>query len=372
MYQVEFLKPRLVGLRFAGHAIPLEFLKDLAALEGLIIEVSKWQFLQEHPDRRRTHGLSQGVELRLTGVEAGSAIANISLFLGPVGAPERQRYLEAARGRVFEAIRAATNKSRITDHLPESLLGYFDQFGRGLREDESIELTAPDDPLPVRLTKESRRKLVLAAADVRQFTEETTIRGAIPEADQDKETFEVLTSEGRKIKAPLHPQHAETILEAFINYKKGARVLLKGIGRFNRQGRLEALDSVDHVASLDPRDIPARLDELKILKEGWLDGRLGKAPEPASVDWLRAAFEANYPEDLALPYLYPTAEGGIQAEWTLGKTEISLDIDLYARQGSWHSLDLDSLDDVDKCLDLDDLDSWVWLADQIRGGASTP
>ena len=50
---VEFLNPRLVGDRFADHAIPLEVLKDLSALEELIVEVAKWHFLQENSERKR-------------------------------------------------------------------------------------------------------------------------------------------------------------------------------------------------------------------------------------------------------------------------------------------------------------------------------
>ena len=42
---IEFLSPRLVGNRFDQHSIPLEVLKDLAALEELIVEVAKWHYL---------------------------------------------------------------------------------------------------------------------------------------------------------------------------------------------------------------------------------------------------------------------------------------------------------------------------------------
>jgi len=67
MSTLEFLKPKLIGPRFEEHAIPLEILKDLAALEEMIIEVAKWKLLQEHPDRKRVpRGFTQGIELRLT------------------------------------------------------------------------------------------------------------------------------------------------------------------------------------------------------------------------------------------------------------------------------------------------------------------
>lgn len=66
---IEFLTPRMVGPRFAEHAIPLELLKDLAVLEEMIIEVAKWCYLQDHPERKRSpKGFTDGVALKLSGV----------------------------------------------------------------------------------------------------------------------------------------------------------------------------------------------------------------------------------------------------------------------------------------------------------------
>jgi len=64
-----FWKPRLVGQRFQDHAIPLEILKDLAVLEEFVVEVAKWCFLEEHPDRQRTpKGFTGEIALTLTGI----------------------------------------------------------------------------------------------------------------------------------------------------------------------------------------------------------------------------------------------------------------------------------------------------------------
>lgn len=369
-----FLKPRLVGPRFTEHAIPLEILRDLAALEEMLVEVAKWKLLQEHPERKRApRGFAQGIELQLTAIEKGSAIPVIALHIDPASpAPLTiQTYLEKGRDSIVNAIRAAEQGSSISAHLPESLLSYFDRFGRGLRDGEALEFDWGNEN-PARLTRETRRKLVLAASDARQFTEETTLRGLVPAADQDNETFEVQTWDGRKIKAPLQPQHAATILEAFQGYRRGVRVLLQGIGRFTRQERLEAFESIEHAVCLDPLDVAARLDEFLALKEGWLDGRLGKAPEPDHLRWLQRAFENHYPEELVLPWLYPTAEGGVQAEWVISQTEISLDIDISSRRGTWHALNLETQHEDMMDLDLGQPQGWEQVAEKIRqvGGSN--
>ncbi|OQC41350.1 MAG: hypothetical protein BWX66_00752 [Deltaproteobacteria bacterium ADurb.Bin058] len=44
---IRFLTPRLVGARFAGHAVPVGLFKDLDVLEKMIIEVAKWCDLKD-------------------------------------------------------------------------------------------------------------------------------------------------------------------------------------------------------------------------------------------------------------------------------------------------------------------------------------
>ena len=57
---------------------------------------------------------------------------------------------------------------------------------------------------------------------------------------------------------------------------------------------------------LDPLDVPARLDELRGMQDGWLEGD-GKAPPHSGLDWLSGAFaKRGYPDDIPLPYTYPT------------------------------------------------------------------
>ena len=105
---------------------------------------------------------------------------------------------------------------------------------------------------------------------------------------------------------------------------------------------------------------PSRLDELRLLKDGWLEGE-GDAPSEKGLDWLAEALEKHIPEDVPSPFLYPTPEGGVQMEWSMGTTEISLDIDLGKRLAVWHSLNFET--DVEECesMDLGDEASWQSL-----------
>jgi hypothetical protein len=363
-----FLKPRLTGARFEGHAIPLEFLKDLAVLEEMIIDVAKWKFMEEHPDRQRVpRGFTDGIGLKLIGVEEGSAVPVIILSIASLTLfPQaNQIFYEKARDSFVCAIEAAEQNQPITEYLPERTLNYFDRIGRSLRDDEAIEFITPAQARPARLTKETRRKLVLASATTQEYTEDVSIRGMIPEADQGNMRFEIQLIDGRKIKAPLTIEHLDDVITGFKGYKSGSRVQLSGVGKFSRQNRLQGFESIESISILDPLDIPARIDDLRELKDGWLEDK-GKAPDPAGLDWLSLAFERNYPDDLPLPFIYPTPEGGIQAEWTIEPNEISLEIDIAAHTGKWHRLDTKTSLDETRDLGLDDPNGWEWISDQIR------
>ena len=363
-----FLRPRLIGERFDGPAIPLEILKDFAVLEEMVVEVAKSEFLKDHPDRRRSpRRFTDGITLKLTAVEEGSAVPVISLFIAAMSLfpPENQQYFERARDAVVNAIGAAEQNQSITAHLPEKSLGYFDRLGRSLREGEAMEFTTPAHPSPARLTRETRRRLVLASSSVQELSEETVVRGSIPEADQDAMTFHLQLIDGRKISAPLAPQHVETILEAFASYRDGARVLMQGIGRLNRNEKLVGFESVEHVSLLDALDVPARLEQLRLLKDGWFEGG-GKAPDAAGIDWLSDAFTRVYPENLPLPYIYPTPEGSVRLEWALGSHEVSLDIDLMQHKANLHTLNLSSDKDQEDELNLNESYGWLQVVEQIQ------
>lgn len=123
---------------------------------------------------------------------------------------------------------------------------------------------------------------------------------------------------------------------------------------------------------VDALAILARLEELRSLKAGWLDGQ-GQPPPEDGLDWLTQVFEQHYPEGLPLPFLYPSLEGGIQAERSVEPEEASLQVDLLSRSGYWQSLNMEPNAEDSRELNLADAAAWQWLAEQIgqmAGGAA--
>ena len=81
-------------------------------------------------------------------------------------------------------------------------------------------------------------------------------------------------------------------------------------------------------------DVPTRLNELKLLKDGWLDGG-GQALDGVLLDRLSLFFTTCYPREFPLPYTFPTESGGVQFEWRIHDAIMEIDIDLASMKGKW-------------------------------------
>ena len=178
-------------------------------------------------------------------------------------------------------------------------------------------------------------------------------------------SFELQLRDGRKVKCPIHEVFRESIIDVFNKYAERGKVLIRGIGKYDQQDRLVDLVTVEDITVLDALDVSSRLDDLRDLEDGWL-GEESKAPRAESLDWLSEVFDRQYPDYLPLPYIYPIIDGRIQAEWSLGPNEVSLEIDLTDHSAEWHCLTLDTGMTDERQLSLDVGDSWKWIAEEIR------
>ena len=151
-------------------------------------------------------------------------------------------------------------------------------------------------------------------------------------------------------------------------------MLVEGVGVY-RHDELEYLMQVETVSLIAPLDVPARLDAFRDMQDGWADGMqhpsdwgsgYGKAPSHEGLDWLADKFTSEYPNDLPLPRAYPTPEGGVQMEWNRDNNAVTFEIDLESRSAYWLWFDEGSDADDERHLNLNDMETWEWLAAEIR------
>lgn len=109
-----------------------------------------------------------------------------------------------------------------------------------------------------------------------------------------------------------------------------------------------------------------RFEELTLINNGWLNGK-GKALDKDEVKRFNESFYSFYDGSLPLPYLYPTAEGGLQAEWLIKDWDISLEIELTNLSAELHALNLQSDEEKELDLNLVEQDDWQTLNEMLEG-----
>ena len=261
-------------------------------------------------------------------------------------------------------IRAAAEDRPPTDYLTPRALTQFKNLGERLRDGEAIEFE--DHGTPIRFTKEVRRKLLLSAPGVEEVSEEIELRGLVWRTDQKERVFVIKLADGTEVSGPMAGDHYDNIIEATKDYRKGAKIFLRGVGTRNRQGKLIRIDSIESSSVLEPLDIHARLEELRLLKQGWLDGE-GEPFEPAGMDWLESSVRDHYAAGMPLPRIFPAPGGQILFEWKIDTRSASLEIDLGGKAGYWHEFDLKTKSDFDEDLDLGAAAGWNRLAERLAG-----
>ena len=175
---------------------------------------------------------------------------------------------------------------------------------------------------------------------VEVYEDAYVLRGEVVGTTRDKGLFTLKTASGESYSIRINDSISETVDKAESGFGWGgspfrpkALVMITGEGTFRPDGTLKSVNTVDSMDPIDPLDPTVRLDELRNLKDGWLEGH-GKAPSSDGLDWLAEFFQDSYPADLPLPYLYPMEDGGISAEWEVGDKEIDVEIDLDNRRGT--------------------------------------
>ena len=196
-----------------------------------------------------------------------------------------------------------------------------------------------------------------------EYRQTAVLRGRITAIDYKKRTFTLSRITGDAVQGFFTADLGQRMHE-YLNPDKATKVAVRGLVVYDPTDRPRKIEKVAHIDQLDPNNVPARLEEFTTLKEGWLDGA-GSVPGAAGIEWLIEAWQANYPDDLPLPFAYPTEEGGVRFEWTIGKWEVSADMNLPDRTVELFGSKMGEELDVDITLNLAEAGGWAGLAESI-------
>ena len=332
----EFLQVRLVGgHRFDEHTVPFEVLRDFVGLEELLVELARRIHLKAHPERQRAaRGLREHFQIGLAQVTPGSAKLKI-VRLRPNELPLGDIF-DQAKNVALAAMCAVFLNQPTPPDFPTDLFPLFERFGKSLKADEGVEFP-PEGTRPAFTYDQKLRRHLILRSGAKSYTEPVEIRGSIIEINDDLSSFTLREPDGKTHKASYKSPWRHTVIKA-MDKRASTRVLLQATGIFD--GSSEQLTRIQDPTSLDllePNDLDMRIGELLVLKDGWLDGA-GTAPSPDGLEWLRKELTEQWPDEIALPFLYPTPEGGIRAEWSSDEWEISAEINLETKQTDFFAI----------------------------------
>lgn len=331
-----FVTHVLRGPRFDDHTIPVEVLPEFEAYQALVVEVAKALFFTRNPKRKRVpKKFVDGFGLALKRV-GGDCVATelqrrpIAAARGELFEPKSDEF-EAARDAIARCVEAAANGNRAPDEFPHELIARFNEFGKRLLEGESIELRAPGVATGVKYDARVRKALVLQVqADYQQ---ECEVIGSVVEANVEDRLLTLRLDDGRPVKARFDAAMERVVTRALSQHAR-KRVRIAGMGVFDSRDALQRILETHAITLIHdgPKTtLVDRMAQLRQLADGWMDGQ-GKAPPPAGLDWLAAILSDLVENDLPLPYLYPTLEGDVQAEWSFEDWEVSATFGLVTKK----------------------------------------
>lgn len=359
----EFITHIFRGKRFNDETVPVDILPELTAYRNLILAVAKHCFMQQHQGRRRVpKRFEEQFDLRLSKVSSGSTVIALERK-SPLKLFDMGDVFTIARDRVNECINSVGNGLTPPPDFPDSLLRYFRGFGQSLEKDESISLRSPSGHEEITYDRAVRRRLLRASLRKEEvlFDLIGVVTGLVSEA---KNVFRFKTQGlgeggfefpslvlGKTIEGVFSPEFEDDLTYAFRN-RESVLVRIEGIGRRSTSNEFQ-IEEVQKIQLGKPvpdgPDLEKRIEELLGLQDGWFDGE-GKAFDAQSIEVVADFIRALCWEwDLPTPYLYPTPENNLQAEWTFGEWEVSLTFDFGSNRII--GLAVNSITDADAELD---------------------
>lgn len=308
--------------------MPVETLVELAAYRDLVLGVAKELFRVAHPARQRVpRGFAERLQLRLRTIEGGSSVPVLErvALRGTLLAVDDE--FTQARAAIEDAVAAVAAGAEPPSAFPRNALVLFNRFGQTLRSDEAIELRRAGATSGARYTRDVRKRLVLNQR--RTFQEEVEDIGWVSEVNADQMSCLIRLRMGPPgaIPAPLDEVIFAAVKDVLEPKGEGPPVRVVGVGVFDSDQRLLRFDSIHDVSVVEAEDelvtMDHRFDELAALPPGWLDGE-GAPLDRVVLDRARRLLAELLNFDVPRPRVFPTPDGGVQAEWTIAGHEISV------------------------------------------------
>lgn len=331
MVRITFATPVFSGARFDGTGVPVDVLPELAGYRDLIVAWAKHLWNTANPQRRRLpKGFEDGFRLTLERVETGSAVPVLERWL-----PDGQQqlfavdYFDQARDEIARVLeQVANDNAEVLRDLPDELFQKFNRLGRRLRADEYIEFRRDKNTPGPRYDRTTRVRILRQVG--REYEDDVDVVGQVTEARRagDK-SFRLALADNPNVIVDCGEDRFAVGTWAL---HTGQTVRVIGTGVYSGTGQLLRVTTVDDVTVQGPvgasSKISEQVDALRALEAGWLDGE-GDAIDGPGLEWVSAVLNRMAATALLpFPFIYPTEDGGVRAEWSTERWELGVTFDL--------------------------------------------
>jgi len=332
---VREIRLRYVGRRFDEARMPVDVLPDLPAFRDLLAALVKDEWRRDNAKRQRLpKGFDRSFTFDLIGIGEGSAIPKIewNRDIAQENLPGMADYLEGlaqlSMERLLEIVDGSGN-GRMPRSLPSDAIRALNKFGSSLRDDERIEFNGSSDDADnvVYLDAERRKRLITHVKETYDVRAEGIGRlhgtslgtGAYGSIEIDTIYGIITVQVDRAEVAEIYDGNIEALVQFDLTLE------LDHHETFRTVRSVHEVDLVDEANAVALTDIVRRLDEISVMREGWLDGD-GASISPRSIEMARE-FVIRSLNLVGSMLAFPSPEGGVTIQMRNEKYSGSIDFE---------------------------------------------
>jgi hypothetical protein len=317
-----FLELTFDGGRFESHSVPVSVLAELGTMQMILQRVARALWLREHEERARVpRGFNEAAQLNLVASREGSYIAALRRSEPAPGrdASSFDYVFDQALDVTVQALAAVANdNAQIPAEFPLEALDLLGNLGRHLGKGEELRIRGKTSEKVARVNQSSRGRL--ARLTKRPLESDVDFEGEVEIFDDQGSKIRVRTRDGDRIEVPFGRHRREELLFA-LQQRPMVRVRVRGAMQLQqrRMTDVEEIETVDDERAPEVQKLWDRLKTLEEVPDGWLDGD-GRRPTEDVLTFVRLVLQRLLVDHRSIPRpkVFPTPDGGLQAEWVLG------------------------------------------------------